>query len=515
MSEHLPYINLDEIGAEICSRPEGLAFFCKEFWSIICDDPLVWTPHMQVMCDEIEEADRRVFVRQPKEYDVIINVPPGTSKTKIVSVLSTCWEFAMKPSIKVFVGSYSDMAITGIALAIRKVMKSEKYRRWFPEVVISREKDTSHNFLTEANGEFYAFTVGGTLTSKHADILKVDDPIDPAGAKSDAERNKANAFFSETLPSRKTNKEVTITYLIMQRLHEADPTGALLEKKGDRIRHIKLPGIAVDMVPGCVKPAKYRSIYTYIDVPETHPLAKRYKTTRLGVLDPKRNGLGVIEEATIDLGTYGYSGQWDQDPSPANGTIWQREWFIIVPDEDMPKRELGEALGSDWDLAYTKKKKNAASAYITSFKYNNRIFLDDLGWAWKEFPDLIKWMKTKQPSHFIEAKAAGISAKQTLSDQGVIAIEVPVKGGEDKVARARMGSPTAEAGQVCVRKSIADQLFDDPNQGILKFPNGKFADLADCLAQCLQRHSTKGFKYHSESDPEDLEEEDLLAQLEY
>ena len=300
-------INLDKAGAARCRKPGCLTFFVKEFWSIIVDDPLVWAPHMQVMCDEIEVADRRVFARQPKEYDVVINVPPGTSKTKIVSVLSTCWEFAMKPSIKVFVGSYSDMAVTGIALAIRKVMKSDKYQRWFPEVVISKDKDTSHNFLTESNGEFYAFTVGGTLTSKHADILKVDDPIDPQGAKSDAERNKANNFFSETLPSRKTNKEVTVTYLIMQRLHEADPTGSLLDKKGKRIRHIKLPGIAVDVMPGCVKPAQYRSIYTYIDVPETHPLAKRYKTTRLGVLDPQRNGIGVIEEATIDLGTYGYS----------------------------------------------------------------------------------------------------------------------------------------------------------------------------------------------------------------
>jgi phage terminase large subunit-like protein len=180
----------------------------------------------------------------------------------------------------------------------------------------------------------------------------------------------------------------------------------------------------------------------------------------------------------------------------------------------MPRRDLGEGLGTDWDLAYTKKKKNAASAYITSFKHNNKIFIDDLDWAWKEFPDLIKWMKTKQEAHYIEAKASGISAKQTLSEQGVIAIEIPVRGGEDKVARARMGSPTAEAGDVCVRKSIADKLFDDPQQGILKFPNGKFMDLADVLAQCLQRHKSSGFKYHSDRSEED-EEEDLLEQLGY
>lgn len=510
MSDKFPHININKVGAARCRKPGGLAFFVKEFWSEIAANDLVWCPHMQVLCDEIEHSDRLVFQRLPKENDLIINVPPGTSKTKIVSVLSTAWEFAMMPEIKVFVGSYSDAAVSGIAFEIRKVMKSAKYQAWFPEVQISKDKDALHNFRTESNGEFYAFTVGGTLTSKHADILKVDDPIDPKGAKSEAELESTNLFFDQTLPSRKIDKAVTPTYLIMQRLNEKDPTGHLLEKKKDKIRHVKLPGVAVD-----VKPEAYRSIYTYIDLPETHPLVKKYKKTRLGILDPIRNGPDVIAEQAIDLGSYGFAGQWDQDPAPANGTIWQREWFIIVPDEFMPKRELGEGLGTDWDLAYTKKKKNAASAYITSFKYNNRIFLDDLGWAWKEFPELIKWMKTKQPGHYIEAKATGISAKQTLSQQGVVAIEVPVKGGEDKVARARFGSPTAEAGMVCVRKSLADQLFDDSQQGILKFPNGKFADLADVLAQCLQRHISTGFKYHRQETDDHDEEEDLLEQLGY
>jgi hypothetical protein len=136
---------------------EKLSFFVKEFWEEIVANELVWNWHMDVLCDVIQESDERVFKRLPKLFDTIINVPPGTSKTKIVSVLSTAWEFARMPQIKVFVGSYSDQAISSIADEIRLIMKSDKYQSYFPNVIIRRDRDTLHNFKTTTNGEFYAY----------------------------------------------------------------------------------------------------------------------------------------------------------------------------------------------------------------------------------------------------------------------------------------------------------------------------------------------------------------------
>lgn len=156
--------------AELCKR--SLSFFVKEFWDTIVPNKLQWNWHLDVLCDEIQQCDERVFLRQPKHKDLIINVPPGTSKTKVVSVMSTAWEFARMPSIKVFVGSYSDGAVAGIADEIRLLMKSDKYKSYFPKTIIRQDRDSLHNFRTTDNGEFYAFTVGGTLTSKQADILK-------------------------------------------------------------------------------------------------------------------------------------------------------------------------------------------------------------------------------------------------------------------------------------------------------------------------------------------------------
>ena len=477
-------MDADRAAAELCKRK--LSFFVKEFWETIVPNELVWNWHLDVLCDEIQEMDERVFQRLPKLHDLIVNVPPGTSKTKVVSVLSTAWEFARMPSIKVFVGSYSDSAIMGIADDIHMVMKSEKYKRYFPDTEIRKGRDTMHEFKTTANGHFYAFTVGGTLTSKHADILKVDDPLNPKQAASEAELLKANNFFDKTLPTRKVDKEVTPTYLIMQRLAANDPTGHLLSKKGKKIHHICLPG----SLGKNVKPEKYKDYY--ID----------------GLLDPIRLSASVLEDMKVDLGSSGYAGQFDQSPVPEGGLIWQK-WFIEVPDELFPDPAKALNLGTDWDTAYTSDEDNAASAYVTSGKVNNKIYIFDFGWAWKEFPELIKWMKTKQAPHYVEQKASGKSSKQVLVRNGIPAIEIPVKGGSDKVARAREATPTVEAGLVCIKKSMADMLYNDSKQGILFFPKGQYKDLADTLAQAIQRHNTNGIRVMAD------QEDDILDELDF
>jgi phage terminase large subunit-like protein len=486
------YLDADKAAAERCRREGGLAFFVKEFWDIIVPNPLVWNWHMQVLCDEVQASDELVFKRLPKLYDLLFNVPPGTSKTLILSVLSTAWEFARMPGIKVFVGSFSDAAVAGIADQIKVVMKSSKYQKWFPHTIIRKDRDSLHNFKTTANGEFYAFTVGGTLTSKHADILKIDDPLNPKQAASEAELEAANHFFSKTLPTRKVDKKVTPIYLIMQRLAMNDPSGVMLEKKGAAVRHICLPGELSKMV----KPAQYAKYY--VD----------------GLLDPQRLTRKDLAELMIDLGPDGYAGQIGQTPVPEGGLIWKKEYFIIVPDYDMPDPKWGEAYGSDWDTAYTKDEVNAASAFITSFRYRHKIYLDDFGFRWLEFPEMIKWMKQQISPHHIEKKASGKSAKQTLTERGVVAIEVPVPGGADKIARAKMATPVGAAGMLCIRQSIAERFFNDSRQGVLFFPKGQYADVADVLAQVVARHKGGGTRVMG--DAEDLQDEfDELEELDY
>jgi hypothetical protein len=101
-----------------------------------------------------------------------------------------------------------------------------------------------------------------------------------------------------------------------------------------------------------------------------------------GLLDPVRLSKDILAELKLDLGSAGYAGQIDQLPVPEGGTIWQK-WFIEVPDDMFPDFEQCHEPGTDWDLAYTKEDKNAASAFIKSAVLAENIYIHDFGWQWK------------------------------------------------------------------------------------------------------------------------------------
>lgn len=465
-----------------------LSRFVKEFWDVIINDPLEWSPHMDIMCDEVQEVYERVFRREEKLHDLIINIPPGTSKSTIVTIMAPVWSWTRADWVRHITASYSDSLSTEHSVKARDIIRSDKFKRFYPSIQIKKDEDNKTNYRTMNNGQRYTTSVGGTVTGIHAHIITIDDPINPLQAASAVELKTANDYIDQTLSTRKVDKKITVTILIMQRLAENDPTGYMLEKRKTGIRHICLPATLSKKV----KPIKYAAIY------------------RKGFLDPHRLGKKVLEEAKTNLGSYGYSGQMDQSPAPAGGQVWQK-WFVEIPDDTMPLPTWGTAHGTDWDLAYTSEEDNAASAYISSFMYKNKIYIDQLDWSWKEFPDLIKWMKMQVAPHYIEAKASGKSAKQTLSGQGIVAIEVEVKGGKDKVARARSATPTAEAGMVCIRKSLADRLYNDSKQGILFFPKGQYKDLADTLAQCITRHKTSGIRVLGAEDDDEFDPLDELG----
>src|SRR5690606_25360666 len=86
-------LNIYEIEQKSRACKRKLSAFVKEFWDTVVPNDLVWNWHMDVLCDEVQVVYERVFLRQDKLKDVIFNVPPGTSKTKIVSIMATAWGF--------------------------------------------------------------------------------------------------------------------------------------------------------------------------------------------------------------------------------------------------------------------------------------------------------------------------------------------------------------------------------------------------------------------------------------
>jgi len=450
-------INPNKAIAELCKR--SFFRFVQEFWHTIIPEEPVYNWHIEYLCDELQRYVEQVAQRQDKDKDCVINIPPGTSKSTIATIMLPVYAWVIDARIRVLTASYSQSLSTDHALKSRDIVQSDKFKLLFPHIEIKRDQNNKTHYKNNQGGERFATSVGGTITGFHAHIIIVDDPLNPKGASSDADRDTANNFMNTTLSTRKVNKSMTPTILVMQRLHEEDCTGNWL-RKGKDIKHICLPGTLSDDV----KPKSLRD---------------RYKD---GLLDNVRLTHKDLDELKLNLGSYGYAGQIMQIPAPSDGGIWQK-WLIPIDKSEIP---MLTNVGTDWDTAYTEKDENSASAYCTAGLSGKNMYITDIGHKRYEFPRLVSYMTTKHEPHYIEGKASGKSLKQTLVSQGIPAIEVPVIHG-DKVARATMATPFAEAGMIFIDRDLLDYVYNDVDQGILKFPNGAHDDTNDALVQSIHR----------------------------
>jgi len=454
-------ISKDSITAELCRR--SFYRFFLEFWEVLESETLKPNWHIEYLCDELQQVAMRVVRREEKLHDLVINIPPGSTKSTIVSAMFNAWVWSNDPSTRFISSSYSGTLSTRDAIKTRDIIKSDKYQRFYSKVELKDDQSGKTHYKNTSGGERLSTSTGGTVTGFHGHFILLDDPLSPANAESDKERENTNDYIKKTLSSRKVDKKVSVTILVMQRLHQDDPSGIMIKKS--KVKHICLPAEDCDGV----RPIEKRSFY------------------KDGLLDPERMSKPILESMKIDLGSYGYAGQMQQRPAPSEGGIWKKEWFNTIAREDLP---IGiQSIACDWDLAYTKKDSNSASAYIKAGTLKNNIYIYGLGFDWLEFPELIRYMKLKGDTHYCEDKASGKSAMQTLKSEGINAIPVSVEG--DKVARARLATPIAEAGRVFVVDDMIELLLNDSRQGILKFPNNSNDDLADVLSQSLIRLGNK------------------------
>ena len=440
--------------------------FFKEFWEVIePSEKLKENWHIKYLCNELQDMGERIIKRQPKLYDLVINIPPGETKSTIVTKMFPVWLWTRDPSIRIINTSYSGSLAMHHSVRSRDIIRSDKYKMLFGDIKIRADEDSKGYYKNNYGGDRLATSVGGSVTGMHGHIIIIDDPVNPKQANSFVINQSANDYIKHTLSTRKVEKELTPMILIMQRLNMDDTSNLLLQQK--KTKHINLPAELSDKV----KPPELKEKYVN------------------GLLDPIRMPIEILEELKENIGSYNYSSQVAQDPSPKGGRIWQ-EWFVPIKRDELPPINQVDKYGTDWDLAYEKEKgKNSASAFVITGKKGNNIYIYDAGYRYLEFPELIKFMKTKPETHYIEGKASGKSAKQTLKQEGISTKEVQVS--TDKVARVRDVTPKVEGGFVFVEESLLDMIYNDHRQGLLNFPNNLNDDLNDAITQAIKRHSTR------------------------
>ena len=466
--EQVCNVDFDEQTGQIRKKlKESFYEFFKYFWDVIVKEPLVENWHLKVICDEIQRVMTRVFLREKKDYDLIINIPPGTTKSTITSIMLPAWAWTQDPSLRFITGSYSSDLAMEMSVKTRDLILSDKYQRLFPFVQVSKDQNTKMNYKLTMGGQRFATSTGGTVTGVHAHVIIIDDPLDPRRAVSDAELKNANHWLTQTLSTRKVDKEITPMILIMQRLAEDDPTGHMVSNKQWKTRHVCLP--CDDSWP--IEPRKY-AVY--------------YKLNK-GLLDPKRLSRKVLDEYKGILGPLGYAGQFGQQPVPMEGGVIKRDWLRYYNIDEIPRFER---IVQSWDTAFKAGESNDFSVCtVWGETIRAEYYLLEVVRGRFEFPELemkIKEMynRWKPIAILIEDKASGQSIKQVLSKRTnlpIIGIQVP--SNKSKLVRASMVAPLFEAGKVLLPKNAP--WLSTYIEELLKFPNSKYDDQVDSTSQFL------------------------------
>lgn len=300
--------------------------FIQEFWHTTVKERLVWNWHMRYLADRMQACAEEVFAGRPKLEDLIINIPPGTSKSTICSVLFMPWVWTRMPSARAICGSYTHTLALDLSRKARDVVRHPDYQSAFPHIKLRDDQDTKTYFMNTLGGARFSASSGSNVTGMHGHFIIIDDPINPEAAYSEVEIANINRWVGTTVPSRKVNKKTATSFLIMQRLHQNDPTGHLLKKAKAKVAHICLPSELSDKV----QPVACRKMY------------------KDGLLDPVRLDKEALAEARADLGNYGYAAQFEQHPIPQDGGMFKIGKIII----GTPPRKFAKVYRF-WDKAGT------------------------------------------------------------------------------------------------------------------------------------------------------------------
>jgi hypothetical protein len=227
---------LIEIEREACT--ESFYEFFLSFWDTIVQEPLKDNWHIKYICDELQYLAGFVERREPKPYDLAINVPPGSTKTTIVLQAFPAWLWVRSPFARIISSSHGHDLSENSANKSKDIIQSTRYKKLFPHVRLRRDSTAKSRYTNTKGGNRHTTSTNGNATGDHAHIKLMDDLQDITKFASEANRLQAINHM-KMLFTREVEKGNSINVLIMQRGHELDCTAYLLGLSAKRkVKHI-------------------------------------------------------------------------------------------------------------------------------------------------------------------------------------------------------------------------------------------------------------------------------------
>jgi predicted phage terminase large subunit-like protein len=293
------------------ARYECLAsslFFTAYFHKHRYNSKFIVNFHHKLICEKLDQVYRGEVKR------LIINLAPRYSKTELAVKNFIANGFALNPACKFIHLSYADDLALDNSETVRDIVQSVEYQQLFPEVKIKPSSKAKDKWYTTAGGGVLARSAGGQVTGfgagkvdpeeddirefmtdieqkqGFAGAIVIDDPIKPDQAESELVRERINNRFDSTIRSR-VNSRNTPIIIIMQRLHEHDLCGYLLEQEPDEWEVLTLP---------CIQEDEHGNQFA---------------------LWPHKHTLEELKELE-ELDAIMFSRQYQQDPMPREGFLY-------------------------------------------------------------------------------------------------------------------------------------------------------------------------------------------------
>lgn len=441
-------------------RTDFLAFAYMAFTQLYPTEHLLFELCHQAVAVVLTKASR-----DPTRQ--IINAPPRSLKSFLVSIAWPAFMLGHNPAYKIICASYSQDLAIPLSIECRRLMELDWYRGLFRTRLAKSNED---ELRTTAGGFRIAKSVGGTLTGLGADALIIDDPLKAGDALSDALRKAANDWFAGTLMSRLNDKAKGVILVVMQRLHQDDLTGYLLDKGG--WDQLVLPSVAQrDMLI---------------------PIWNGSLLLRSGDELQEREGIAALDPLRRQMGNQAFNAQYLQEPLPDTGNMLDPKWLSWC--DCRPVRQPGDEIVQSWDTALTTNAYSDYSVGLT-FLVRNKVdyYVLDMFRKKLEFTALCDAVQAQARKHspnaiLIEDHAAGLPLIAECNRRGMSGT-IGRRPTKDKRARMAGETPKLEGGHLIIPKSLPD--LDDFKTEYVAFPGGKHDDIIDALSQFLNWRTEK------------------------
>jgi predicted phage terminase large subunit-like protein len=478
----LPFLGLRQIDAELAARAEtSLRTFIRQAWHVMEPaTPFVPGWHLDAIAEHLEA------VTHGQIQNLLLNLPPRHCKSLSVCVFWPVWEWINHPSRRWLFSAYALSLSVRDSLKCRRLIQSPWFQyRWHDRFQIRKDQNAKERFENDRSGHRIATSVGGAATGEGGDRVIVDDPHRINQRESRTVREAALIWWDQTMSTRLNDPRTGARVIVMQRLHEADLSGHVLEQGG--YVHLLLPA-EFESDRRCITPLGW----------------KDPRSAEAELLWPQRVGPRQISDAKLRLGPDGYCGQFQQRPTPAGGGRFQSQWF----------RYYRTVPGATPGLAYELFKGDGSTRRVEAHACRRFAVMDPAGaentgdnrpcytviQVWDvtpesdlllvdQFREQVQTPRAVQAASrlceehraeyiAVEKDGIGLGVVQELKRKGKTVRALKARG--DKSARCQTAEIRMANGQIYFPRE-APFLFELERE-LLLFPRGQYADQVDALA---------------------------------